>query len=84
MLSRTVYMTFTPKGPNVGTNHMPVHRGASASVIEDANQELVEKVKEIQTYIDVIGVQLKERGLIPTNHGDKDVGNLGTNTDESL
>ncbi|XP_050893493.1 uncharacterized protein LOC127100384 [Lathyrus oleraceus] len=59
-------VTFTPRRPNVNTNPMPTHGGASVSSIEEINKgELIKKVEEIQTPIAVIGAQLLKSGLIP-------------------
>lgn len=59
-------VTFTPRRPNVNTNPMPTHRGASVNAIKESDKgELVQKVEEIQTPIAVIGTQLLKNGLIP-------------------
>lgn len=64
---------------------MPAYRGEFVKAIEeDVDQKLIKKVEEIQASIVVIRTQLKEHGLIPTNHGDKDDCTSSINTDESL
>lgn len=61
-------ITFTLKSPNVKTNPMPTHGGASISVVEEINGKiLVKKVEEIQTPIIMIGEQLLKSGFIPVN-----------------
>lgn len=66
-------VTFTTLGPNLRTNPIPTHAEPSISVVEESvEQEMIEKVEEIQTPIDVIGVQLRKYGLIPTNNVDKE------------
>ncbi|XP_050915072.1 uncharacterized protein LOC127130033 [Lathyrus oleraceus] len=58
-------VTFTPRRPNVNTNPMPTHGGASVSAIEESDQgELILKVEEIQTPITMIGAQLLKSGLV--------------------
>ncbi|XP_050890447.1 uncharacterized protein LOC127095858 [Lathyrus oleraceus] len=59
-------VTFTPRRPNVNTNPMPTHGGASVSAIEESDQgELILKVEDIQTPITMIGAQLLKSGLVP-------------------
>lgn len=59
-------VTFTPRRPNMNTNPMPTHGGASVSAIEEIDKgELIKKVEEIKTLIAVIGTQLLKSGRIP-------------------
>ncbi|XP_050901997.1 uncharacterized protein LOC127109180 [Lathyrus oleraceus] len=59
-------VSFTPRRQNVNTNHMPTHKDASVSAIEESDQgKLIRKVEEIQTPITRIGAQLLKNGLLP-------------------
>ncbi|XP_050918902.1 uncharacterized protein LOC127136386 [Lathyrus oleraceus] len=72
-LIETKVITFTPRRPNVSTNAMPTHEGASVSAIEEVNKgDLIKKVEEIQTPIVVIGAQLLKSGLIPIDLVDEE------------
>lgn len=72
-LIETKVITFTPRRPNVNTNAMPTHEGASVSAIEEVNKgDLIKKVEEIQTPIVVIGAQLLKSGLIPIDLVDEE------------
>lgn len=66
-------VTFTPRRPNVNTNPIPTHGGASVSAIEESDKgELICKVEEIQTPIAMIGTQLLKSGLIPVDLVDEE------------
>lgn len=71
--------------PNVRKNHMPTHEAASVSIVEESvEQEMIKKLEDIQTHIDVVGAQLRKHGLFPANHVDDEACAPGTKTDENL
>lgn len=51
---------------------------------ENIDQEIIEKVEEIQTLIAVIGAQLIKHGLIPSNHVGNEACTSSAQIDESL
>lgn len=64
---------------------MAAHARPFVNVMEEnVDKKLIEKVKEIQTPIDIIRAQLRRHGLIPINHVDNEACTFGVKIDESL
>lgn len=64
---------------------MAAHVWPSVSVMEEnVDQKLIEKVKEIETPINIIGAQFRRHGLIQINHVDNEVCTSSVKIDESL
>lgn len=70
-------------GPNVKTNPTPMHAEPFVNTIEDnIDQELIEKVEEVQTLISLIAEQLRKHGFIPANHVDNEACTSDTKSDK--
>ncbi|XP_050876026.1 uncharacterized protein LOC127079686 [Lathyrus oleraceus] len=64
-------LTFSEEKPNVKTNHLPNHSGASVNaVIEEASTEVILKVEEVKTPMSVVLQKLEQYGFLEEVHDD--------------
>lgn len=66
-------ISFTPVGPNVNNNLMPLHTSSSVSVIEDSEgRNLVSRVDQMKTSLVVVKEILLKSGVFPDCQYDYD------------